>query len=159
MSLTLRDAGPEDVPLVLGFVRRLAAYERQPDRFTATPEAMRQALFGAPPLAQGLLAWRGAGAVGVAIWTRTFDPFAARPGYWLANLFVAEECRGQGIGRAVFAELARRLRDEGGAMIGWGVKRWNAPSIGFYRALGAEHDPGISERMTLSGAALARLEA
>ena len=54
-------------------------------------------------------------------------------------------------------ELARRLAAEGGTAIGWGVKRWNAPSIGFYRSLGAEGDPGLSERMSLGGAALARL--
>lgn len=153
----LRDATPADVPAVLDFVRMLAAYERQPERFTAGADAMRAALFGAQPLCRGMLAWHDARPVGLVLWHTTFSPFSATPGYWVANIVVAEDCRGLGIGRAFFAELARRLAAEGGTAIGWGVKRWNAPSIGFYRSIGAESDPGISERMSLGGAALARL--
>ena len=157
MAFTLRDAAPADVPAVLDLVRLLATYERQPERFTAGAEAMHQALFGAAPLCRGMLAWQGARPVGLVLWHTTFSPFSATPGYWVANVVVAEDCRGMGIGRAFFAELARRLRAEGGTAIGWGVKRWNAPSIGFYRSLGAEPDPGVSERMSLAGAPLAAL--
>ena len=153
----LRDVTPADVPAVLDFVRMLATYERQPERFTATATAMHEALFGPAPLSRGMLAWQSARPVGLVLWHTTFSPFSATPGYWVANIVVSEECRGQGIGRAFFAELARRLAAEGGTAIGWGVKRWNAPSIGFYRSLGAEGDPGISDRMSLGGAALARL--
>ncbi len=157
-GITLRDATPADVPLVVAFVRMLAVYERQAERCTATPEAMRRALFGAsPPLCRALLAWRGDAAVGAVLWHGTFSPLTATHGYFVANIVVAEEHRGQGIGRAFFAELARRLAAEGGTSIGWGVKRWNAPSIGFYCGLGAEGDPGVSERMMLTGAPLARL--
>ncbi len=153
----LRDVTPEDVPAVLDFVRMLAVYERQPERFTATPAAMHAALFSPTPLSWGMLAWQGARPVGLVLWHTTFSPFSATLGYWVANIVVAEDCRGQGIGRAFFAALARRLAAEGGTAIGWGVKRWNAPSIGFYRSLGAEGDPGLSERMSLGGTALARL--
>ncbi len=153
----LRDASPADVPAILDFVRMLAVYERQAERCTAAAGAMHRALFGAPPLCRAMLAWQGERPVGLVIWTVTFAPLTATPGYWVANIIVAEEARGQGIGRAFFAELARRLAEEGGTTIGWGVKRWNAPSIGFYRSLGAEPDPGVSDRMSLSGAPLAAL--
>lgn len=66
-ALTIRrDATPAEAPLVFDFVRRLATYERQPERVTATPEAMGGVLLGTPPLCRALLAWLDARAVGLA---------------------------------------------------------------------------------------------
>ncbi len=64
--------------------------------------------------------------------------------------------RGQGIGRAIFAWLARRALREGCTRMNWSVLDWNAPSIAFYRGLGAvAQDEWTVQR--LSGDALAAL--
>jgi GNAT superfamily N-acetyltransferase len=157
-AFALWDAAPADVPAVLRLIRALAAYERLEHRCVAGEEAIHRALFGAPPYCRAVLAEAAGGrAVGIALWHTTFSTFSGRPGYWLEDIFVEPGSRGLGIGRALFAELARRLSAEGGTQIAWRVLRWNEPSIAFYRGLGAEGDPGDWEGMTLSGEALARL--
>ena len=64
--------------------------------------------------------------------------------------------RGGGLGRALLAELAAECAARGLARLEWSVLDWNAPSIGFYRALGAvAMDEWTVFR--LDGAALATL--
>ena len=46
--------------------------------------------------------------------------------------------RGKGIGKALMARLAERCVDEGYARFEWAVLDWNAPSIEFYRSIGAQ---------------------
>lgn len=155
--LVLRDAAPMDVPVVLGFIRALATYERQPERCVLTEGALAEALFGTPRRCKAMIAWRDGRAVGHVLWYDTFDPLSGTPGCYVMHLFVADDLRGGGIGRALLAELARRLQAEGGSLLTWGVLTWNEPARGFYRALGAEEDPGRSMRMALTGEPLAAL--
>ena len=64
--------------------------------------------------------------------------------------------RGHGIGKALLRGLARRCVTEGLARLEWSVLDWNAPSIGFYKSLGAvAKDEWTVYR--LSGEPLARL--
>ena len=159
MTLRLRDATPGDVPVLLRLLRALAAYERKLDRCVVDEAGLARLLFGPCPYARGLLAEREGRALGMALWHTTISSFSGRPGYWVEDIVVEEAARGRGIGRAMLAELARRLLAEDGALLHWRVLRWNAPAIGFYRGLGAEGDPGEWEEMRLSGDALARLAA
>jgi GNAT superfamily N-acetyltransferase len=59
------------------------------------------------------------------------------PGLWLEDLFVRPSARGSGLGKALLQELARTCVARGYARFEWWVLDWNAPAIGFYRALGA----------------------
>ena len=156
-AYTLRDATPADVAEVHRLVRGLAEYERKLDTFTATPAGYHRVLFGPRPYAQAIVAEAGGRLVGVALYHTTISTFTCHPGYFLEDLFIEAEQRGTGLGRALFAELARRLRAEGGTRIDWRVLKWNAPSIAFYQRLGAKGDPGEWDMMSLSGDALARL--
>ena len=58
-GLALRDATPQDVPLVLGFVRALADYEKLLHDVQATEDDFRRLLFGEPRRAEALIAERG----------------------------------------------------------------------------------------------------
>ena len=46
--------------------------------------------------------------------------------------------RGRGIGKALMAKLAARCVEEGYARFEWAVLDWNAPSIAFYKGIGAQ---------------------
>ena len=61
-----------------------------------------------------------------------------RAGLYLEDLFVLPEHRGKGYGRAMFRRLAAIARERGCGRMEWWCLDWNAPSIGFYRSLGAE---------------------
>jgi GNAT superfamily N-acetyltransferase len=45
--------------------------------------------------------------------------------------------RGRGYGKALLARLARIARERGCGRVEWAVLDWNAPSIAFYRSIGA----------------------
>lgn len=159
-AVAVRAVGPGDLGAVLGLLRGLAEYERMLDRFRATENGLRAALFGPRAPLDGVLAEDGQGrAVGVALWSRRFGTFSCRMGYWLEDIYVVPEARGSGAGRALFAAMAERLRAEGGAVVAWDVLGWNAPAIGFYERLGARRADDEWTEMRLDGEALARLAA
>jgi GNAT superfamily N-acetyltransferase len=159
VTLAIGDARPEDVPEVLRLVRALAVYERLEHRCVATEADMQRVLFGARPYASAMLAWREGRAVAVALWHTTISTFSGRHGYFLEDIFVEDSERGRGVGRAIFAAMARRLAAEGGEGISWRVLAWNAPSIRFYEGLGARRATDEWHNMSLTGDAFARLAA
>ncbi|MCB4821450.1 GNAT family N-acetyltransferase [Roseicella aerolata] len=135
--LTLRDVTPGDVGLVLHFVRALAEYENLLHEVAATEEDFRALLFGTPARAEALIAeWEGAPA-GFALWYYSVSTFDGRAKLYVEDVFVNPEARGRGIGRAIFSELARRALAQGCSRMEWSVLDWNAPSIAFYRSIGA----------------------
>ena len=138
MALEIREAIPGEEGLVLGFIRKLAEYEKLLHEVEATEADMREALFGKTPRCRCDLAfWNGAPA-GFALWFYNFSTFAGKAGIYLEDLFVEPEFRGQGIGKALLKNLARRCVDEGLPRLQWWVLDWNAPSIAVYKALGAK---------------------
>ncbi len=152
----IRVATPDDVPTVLRFVRALADYERLAHEVRATEADFRAALFGPSPRAHALLAERDGAAVGFAVWFYDFSTFEGRPGLFVEDVFVEPAHRGAGVGRAIFAWLARRALQEGCSRMNWSVLDWNAPSIAFYRGIGAVAQDGWTTQR-LAGDALAAL--
>ena len=133
----LRPATPADVPLLLALVRELAEYEREPDAVEATEALLAEALFGPRPAAEAVVAEAPEGPAGFALFFHNFSTWKGRRGVYLEDLFVRPAFRGRGIGRALLAHVARVTVERGCARFEWSVLDWNAPAIGFYRALGA----------------------
>ena len=137
-SLQLRSATVADVPIILELIRGLAEYERLLHECVATEESLRETLFGATPQAEVVIAeWEGE-AAGFALFFHNYSTFLARRGLYLEDLFVWPAHRGRGIGRALLVHLAGLAVARGCGRFEWSVLDWNAPAIGFYRALGAE---------------------
>lgn len=138
-ALTIRPASRRDVPLVLQLTRELAEYERLADACVTSEALITEALFGAHPAAEVIIAERGDGTpVGFALFFHNFSTFLGRRGLYLEDLFVRPEFRGIGAGRALLAELARIARARDCGRMEWSVLDWNELAIGFYRSLGAE---------------------
>ena len=133
----IREATEADVPLILRFICDLAEYERLADRVVATEERLRRTLFGNPRFAEVLIAEEDGQPAGFALFFHNYSTFLGQPGIYLEDLFVRESMRGRGIGRALLARLARIARDRGCGRLEWAVLDWNAPSIAFYRHIGA----------------------
>jgi GNAT superfamily N-acetyltransferase len=138
MSLDIRSAVAADVPLILTFVRDLAEYEKLGHLVTATEAGLRETLFGARPGAEVVLAFEGADAVGFAVYFHNFSTFLGVKGLWLEDLFVRPAYRGRGYGKALLLHVARIAHQRGCGRFEWAVLDWNAPSIAFYKSLGAQ---------------------
>jgi len=156
MSLNIRRARSGEAGLVLAFIRELAEYEKLSHEVEATEAMIAEALFAENPrLYCAITEWEGE-AVGFAVWFANFSTFSGRHGIYLEDLYVRPSHRGKGIGKALLTYLAKECVDNGWSRMQWAVLDWNAPSIAFYKSLGAV----MMDDWTLcrvAGPALARL--
>ena len=154
----LRRARPGDEDGILQCIRALAAYEKEPEAVETTAGSLREALFGVSPTAFAHVVARQQRIVGIAVWFLNYSTWTGRSGIYLEDLFVYEQERGHGYGKALLQRLARLCAERGYRRLEWSVLDWNRPAIGFYRSIGAV---GMDEWTVqrLSGDALIRLAA
>jgi GNAT superfamily N-acetyltransferase len=140
MSLSIRPATADDVPLILGFIRALAEFEKLLPEVEATEERLCATLFptGEPPVAKCILAFQDQVPAGFALYFHTYSTFLAKPGLYLEDLFVKSELRGRGIGKALLLHLAKLANTTGCGRMEWTVLDWNQPAIEFYESIGAQ---------------------
>jgi GNAT superfamily N-acetyltransferase len=104
---------------------------------------LREAYFGASPVAHLLVASKGPQVIGMGQWTRIYDMFWAMFGGHVEWLFVIPELRGRGIAAAIVAEICRQVRLAGGEFLRGGADgpdvaalyervAIGAPSYGFH---------------------------
>jgi len=154
----IRRATPADVPDLVRLVHDLAEYERARHECTLTTEQLHTALFGPAPALFAHVAEDDGRVVGCAIWFLNFSTWDGVHGIYLEDLYVEPGTRGQGLGKALIAALAKEAVDNGYSRVAWSVLTWNTPSIEFYRSLGAqEQHEWVGYR--LSGPELAALAA
>jgi GNAT superfamily N-acetyltransferase len=133
----IRFAQETDLPIILGFIRSLAKYERLLDEVEANADLLRQHLFGERPAAEVLIAEVEGEPAGFAIFFQNFSTFLARPGLYLEDLFVDPAFRRRGIGKELLTELARIAVERNYGRLEWSVLDWNTPAIAFYEEVGA----------------------
>ena len=132
-----RFAEREDAPLILRFIRSLAEYEKMADDVVATEELLTEWVFKKGK-AEVIFALEDGKEVGFALFFHNFSTFLGRAGIYLEDLFVLEEHRGKGYGKALLKKLAQIAVERGCGRLEWWCLDWNKPSIDFYRSLGAE---------------------
>jgi GNAT superfamily N-acetyltransferase len=131
-----RFAGRDDCALILGFIRKLAEYEKLENEVVATDELLAGWLFD-KRVAEVLFAVVDGREVGFALFFTSFSTFLGRAGLYLEDLYVLTEYRGLGVGTAMLGELARLTVERGYGRFEWACLDWNTPSIELYRLLGA----------------------
>ena len=136
-TLQFRFAGREDIPLILKFIRELAAYENLLDEVVATEALLTEWIFE-KKRAEVLLAAIGQREIGFALFFHNFSTFLGRAGIYLEDLYVSPDCRGCGYGKAILAQLAKIAVERGCGRLEWWCLDRNRPSIEFYLSLGAE---------------------
>ncbi len=136
-DFVIKPAIVEDVSLILGFIKKLAEYEKLAHEVVATEAGLREMLFGARPYAEVVIAYYRAEPVGFALFFHNFSTFLGQPGLYLEDLFVDEQHRGNGFGKALLIYLAKLAVERGCGRFEWWVLDWNEPSINFYKSLGA----------------------
>jgi GNAT superfamily N-acetyltransferase len=136
-KIVVRPAEEKDVPLVFELVQGLAEYERLLDQLAATAEALRRFIFE-EKRAEVLIAEYGGHAAGYALFFSTFSTFTGKPGIYIEDLFVKPEFRKKGLGKLLFASVARIALQRDCGRLEWACLDWNTPSIAFYLAQGAQ---------------------
>jgi GNAT superfamily N-acetyltransferase len=161
VELRIRDAGPQDVGLIYGWIVELAEYERARDQVRGTPEQLEDALFGPRPTAEALIAEASEDGTryepaGFAVYHGTFSTWECRAGVWLEDLYVPPAYRRAGVGGALLSHLAGITVARGCARLEWAALDWNTPALDFYDKIGAARLEDWKLHR-LDGAALSRV--
>ncbi len=133
----IRPATPADVPLILRFIRELAAYEREPDAVLTTEADLLRDGWGPTPRFRCVIAEHAGAPAGFALFFASYSTWRGHHGLRLEDLYVTPAARGQGIGRALLGHLAQIAVAESCPRLEWDVLTWNTPAISFYQSLGA----------------------
>ena len=152
--LSIRPANAGDVSTLRALIHELAEFERLP--VAVTEAALLRDGFCESPKFRALVAqWDGQPA-GYALFFGYYSTFEGRPGLFLEDLYVRDQFRGKGIGKALLAWVASVAQEEACFGVRWQVLDWNTPAIDFYKSLGATF---LDEWKTVSldGDALARV--
>ena len=155
-KIRIQPATPDDVALVLRFIKGLADYEGLSNQVVATEDDLLKSLFGPDPDAEAVFAYHNTEAVGFAVFCRRYSTYQGSPVLYLEDIFVLPEWRGHGVGREIMAYGAGLAKARGYPMMTWTVLDWNEPAIGFYENLGARRAEGWLTYQ-ISGEALDRL--
>lgn len=158
MTISIRPATPVDLPLIADLIRALAEYEKLAHEVRFDEAVLGTKLFGERPYAEVIIGEVDGTAQGFALFFHNFSTFEGKPGVYLEDLFVRPEARGSGLGKALLSRLAAIAVERDCARLEWSVLDWNAPAIGFYKALGARLMDEWTV-MRVDGADLARLGA
>lgn len=147
---------PEDITIIIRFIRELAEYENAIDLVHATEDDLSKALFGAAPRVWADICRRHGEAIGFVLYFFNFSTWTGRHGLFLEDLYVSPQHRGCGAGKALLSHLAQVALEHDCARFEWNVLDWNKPAIDFYESLGAEpQSEWVGYRLT--GAALTAL--
>jgi GNAT superfamily N-acetyltransferase len=134
MNIRIRDAVETDVPLLQRLIEEMSEYEHLPLRITEAT-LMRDGFTGVPKF-RVLLAFGGDDAAGYAFVHGCYSSFQGA-GLFLEDLFVRASFRGNAVGKALLAAVARLALDEKCFGIVLNVLEWNAPAFAFFARAGA----------------------
>lgn len=137
MTPTFRAAVRKDVPLIYQMICDLAAYENLLGEVVCDEAILEDWLFDRQR-AEVIFAMIDNKEVGFALFFHNFSTFLGRSGLYLEDLYVLPEYRHQGVGTALFKELARIAVERECGRMEWWCLDWNQASIDFYKGLGAE---------------------
>lgn len=136
---SIRFATRADAPLILTFIKELAAYEKMADQVVATQQDIERNLFKENPAAHVLLLEEGGMPAGFAVYFYNYSTFLCKYGLYVEDVYVREAFRGKGYGSALFQYMCQQADAEDCGRVEWWCLDWNKPSIDFYvNTLGAE---------------------
>jgi GNAT superfamily N-acetyltransferase len=137
MNYVIRDAREDDMTQVLGLIRELAIFEKEPDAVEVTVEELIREGFGDHPLFHCFVAEVKDEIVGIALVYYRFSTWQGRSVH-LEDLIVKESMRGTGLGSALYREVLKYAKSKGVRRVEWVVLDWNTPAIDFYEKSGAK---------------------
>jgi GNAT superfamily N-acetyltransferase len=135
-GFVIRFARPDDISIILDFIKRLAEYEKLSKEVVATEEVLMESLFEKRQ-AEVIIGELEGRPVAFTLFFHNFSTFLGKANLYLEDLFVDEGCRGLGLGKVMFSCLAKIAVERGCERLDWWCLHWNEPSIAFYKGMGA----------------------
>lgn len=136
MSVTLRKGTDADAELIVGYLKKLAEYEKLGDVCNITEEALVKLMNEENGL-HAVIAEKDGVPAGMMTWyVYKIATFSGRRVFYIEDVYIDDKCRGGGIGTALFAEAKRLASELDCARLEWKCLDWNKSAQGFYKKIG-----------------------
>ncbi len=135
--MKIRKGLKSDMPAVLGLIKELAIFEKEPDAVVVTVADLERDGFSENPLFHTFVAEMDDEIVGMALYYHRYSTWKGRTIH-LEDLIVKEKMRGSGCGFALYSEIMAQGKRDNVRRIEWNVLDWNTPAINFYEKSGAK---------------------
>jgi GNAT superfamily N-acetyltransferase len=141
-DVTVRAFNESDIPELLELMQGLARFEGYIDDFRVTHEDLLAHGLGPSPRFEAFVAETNdiVGLVGMAVVYHIPWTYDLRPTLIMKELFVRDEGRGRGVGRALLRSVAGRALELDCPRLQWTVLDTNDPAKRFYATAGATKD-------------------
>lgn len=136
-DVLIRDAQIEDSQAILDLIKAIAKYEKMESQVTATKESIEESIFIKQHARVILVEYTGK-IIGYMLYFFNYSTFTGGANLYLEDLFLLEEYRHLGIGKALFRILAQIALEQKAKRIDWVCLNWNEPSLKFYKRINAK---------------------
>lgn len=135
--MLIRKGTQNDMPAVLGLIKELAVFEKEPEAVVVTVDDLIRDGFGSNPLFHTFVAEADGQIIGIALYYYRYSTWKGKTIH-LEDLIVQQEKRGTGAGFALYSEIIAQGKRDNVRRIEWNVLDWNTPAIDFYKKSGAK---------------------
>lgn len=149
-GIHVREANRADAALLTQLIHEMGEHERL--AVAATAEQLAEDGFGGMPRFHALIAEADAAVAGYAFFFDYYSSFQG-PGVFLEDLYVRDDYRGRGVGKALLSQLARQVIARGDFGIVFNVLDWNQSALRFFEDSGASEQRD-RKTLCLTGPAL-----
>ena len=136
MDYLIRGANQNDMKSVLGLIKELAFFEREPNEVIITENQLIKDGFTKDPKFKCFVAEVKSEVVGIALLYPRYSTWKGQAMH-LEDLIVTKKHRGRGIGFALFSKFIKYSHDLNVKRVQWVVLDWNVNAIDFYEKNGA----------------------
>ena len=136
-NILIRKAEINDMVSVLGLIRELAEFEREPKSVSINVDDLINDGFCDNPKFRCLVAEKNKKVVGMALFYGRYSTWKGKTLH-LEDLIVKQKFRGQGIGKELYKKFIEIAQEEGVRRAEWVALDWNINAIEFYKNSGAK---------------------
>jgi GNAT superfamily N-acetyltransferase len=132
MEINIRKAVKDDCRPMMQLIHELAAYEKAPEEVTVNFDHFVESGFGENPVWWAFVAEVDKNVGGFALYYIRYSTWKGQRLY-LEDILVNEPFRGKGIGKLLFDQLLKEVKEKKFSGMVWQVLGWNEPAINFYK--------------------------
>lgn len=136
-NIIYRFAAPKDLPSILGLIKELADFEKEPDAVEVTVKDLENDAFGDHPKFKCIVALKAEQVIGMALFYPRYSTWKG-PTLHLEDLIVTQSERGTGVGQLLYEAFIEYAAQQNVKRIEWVVLDWNTHAVAFYKNSGAQ---------------------
>ena len=133
----IRKAERSDMVSVLGLIKELAEFEREPKSVSINVDDLINDGFCNDPKFRCLVAEKNKKVIGMVLFYGRYSTWKGKTLH-LEDLIVKKKFRGQGIGKELYKKFIEIAQNEGVRRAEWVALDWNVKAIKFYKNSGAK---------------------